>query len=182
MIISPPVLMLSLISDCTDHDQLPQRADQLLSVSVSSSESLHCHTDAREELETFSRGESPQQPLLGKGGNEDGWWGRLPCWSGWKMLAWFRAGSILIGMAAPGEPAHHATSCPVWELICQPAVGDTKSEPLQCTMTQSHCSAQCPVHLHTKLMVHQLVFSQTWCPPCHKEKKQLTDSTGNEPV
>lgn len=58
MIISPPVLMLILISDCTDHDQLPQRADQLLSVSVSSSESLHHHTDAREELGTFNGGEA----------------------------------------------------------------------------------------------------------------------------
>lgn len=55
----PPVLVLSLISGCTGHVKLPQRAGQLLSVPVSSSESLHHHTDAREEAGTFCRGESP---------------------------------------------------------------------------------------------------------------------------
>lgn len=39
--------------------RLPQRAGQLLSVSLSSSESLHHHTDAREEAGTFCEGESP---------------------------------------------------------------------------------------------------------------------------
>lgn len=36
---SPDAVLDATISGCTDHDKLPQRADQLLSVSVSSSES-----------------------------------------------------------------------------------------------------------------------------------------------
>lgn len=39
--------------------RLPQTAGQLLSMSLSSSESLHHHTDAREEAGTFCEGESP---------------------------------------------------------------------------------------------------------------------------
>lgn len=97
------------------------------------------------------------------------------------MLAWFCSGSILTGMAAPGAPAHRATSWPVREreMICQPAVGDIESETLQCTALPP---TQWPVHLDTKLMVHKPVVSQTQHHPCHTEKKQYTNSTGYEPV
>lgn len=52
---SPDAVLDATISGCTDHNKLPQRADQLLSVSVSSSESYWCQGSIRNIL----WGESP---------------------------------------------------------------------------------------------------------------------------
>lgn len=163
---------LSLTSSCTVHDKPPERAGQLLSVPVSSAESIHRCTDDREAAGTSCRGESPtvafpQQP-------QDSWWSRPVCWPRYK---WVCAGSVLTRKAAQGEQAHWVAS---WHgtrgTTCQPA-GSGKAR----TLTQSHCTAQWSL-LHgylptwTSLVTKLLWFINPWLAkysvlPCHKEKK-----------